>query len=171
MMWLLVRRLNARVLNADERERYAPYIAPDVLDAARVIEGHVPFWLRRDMQGVTLGHRIFLRPGAYDARRVEGISLLGHELVHVRQYRQGMTLLRYVWASRRGYRRNAYEIEAYAIGAQIRADVSAACLARRGLAAAASAVPGQPTSMPSIARANASATSIPSTAADMIPPA
>ena len=141
----------ARPLTAAERARYAPYFSGEVLAAAaRVVEGRVPFWLRPDMLGVTLGPRIYLRPDAYDPSSADGIALLGHELVHVRQYREGMTVLGYLWASRRGYRRNAYEIEACALGVRI----------RRQLAV-----------MPSIERASASATSMPSTPADMMPPA
>jgi Domain of unknown function (DUF4157) len=114
--------VHARPLSAAERQRYAPHFATEVLESARVVDGHVPFWLRPDMLGVTLGHRIYLRPGAYDPACLDGIALLGHELVHVRQYREGMTVLGYLWASRRGYRRNRYEIEAYEIGARIRAE-------------------------------------------------
>ena len=117
----------ARPLTAAERARYAPYFSGEVLAAARVVDGRVPFWLRPDMLGVTLGPRIYLRPGAYDPNSADGIALLGHELVHVRQYRDGMTLLGYVWASRRGYRRNAYECEAHALAARIRSE-----LCRRG---------------------------------------
>ena len=112
----------ARPLTTAEQVRYAPYFSAELLEAARVFDGRVPFWLRPDMLGVTLGHRIYLRPGAYDPGSADGIELLGHELVHVRQYRDGMTVPGYLWASRRGYRRNRYEIEAYAIGAQIRAE-------------------------------------------------
>jgi hypothetical protein len=112
---------NGRPLTPTERARYAPHFEPDVLDAARVIDGRVPFWLRPDMLGVTLGARIYLRPGAYDPDSASGVELRGPELVHVRQYRDGMTVWRYLWASRRGYRRNSYETEAFAIGARIRA--------------------------------------------------
>ena len=114
-----------RRLTLAEQLRYAAYFAPEVLDAARVIDGRVPFWLRPDMLGVTLGPRIYLRAGAYDPDSAGGVELLGHELAHVRQYRDGMTVWRYLWASRRGYRRNPYEIEAYAIGARIRAEAAA----------------------------------------------
>jgi len=40
-----------------------------------------------------------------------GVELLGHELMHVAQYMQGMNLLKYIWASRYGYRKNHYEIK------------------------------------------------------------
>jgi hypothetical protein len=118
------RRPDGRPLTPSERARYAAHFQPDVLDAARVIEGRVPFWLRPDMLGVTLGPRIYLRPGAYDPGSASGVELLGHELVHVRQYRDGMTVWRYLWASLRGYRRNPYEVEAFALGARIRAEAA-----------------------------------------------
>jgi len=120
--------IDGRPLTALERARYAAHFEPDVLDAARVIDGRVPFWLRPDMCGVTLGARIHLRAGVYDPHIADGVELLGHELVHVRQYRDGMTVWRYLWASRRGYRRNPYETEAYAIGARIRAQAVASRL-------------------------------------------
>ena len=117
--------IDGRPLTVLERARYAAHFEPDVLDAARVIDGRVPFWLRPDMCGVTLGARIHLRAGVYDPGTDDGVELLGHELVHVRQYRDGMTVWRYLWASRRGYRRNPYEVEAYALGARIRAEAAA----------------------------------------------
>jgi Domain of unknown function (DUF4157) len=117
-----VTSVHARPLTVAERQRYAPHFAAAVLESARVFDGRVPFWLRPDMLGVTLGPRIYLRPGAYDPACLDGIALLGHELVHVRQYREGMTVLGYLWASRRGYRRNPYEVEAYAVSARIRAE-------------------------------------------------
>jgi hypothetical protein len=39
-----------------------------------------------------------------------GLSLLGHGLIHVGQYRNGMTWLKYLAASRHGYDKNPYEI-------------------------------------------------------------
>lgn len=32
---------------------------------------------------------IYIRPGEYDETTIDGIALLGHELVHVGQYRTG----------------------------------------------------------------------------------
>jgi len=138
-------RVIERPLSDRERAHVAPLFDADLLDTVRIVDGRVPFWLRPDMLGVTLGHRIHFRRGAYDPERRESIELLAHELAHVRQYARGMTILSYAWASRRGYWRNPYEVEARAVGAQ---------LAR-----------------PSIDRPTASATSMPSTPADMIPPA
>ena len=120
---MLERGGSGRALTVIERERYSAWFAPPVLDAARIVDGRVPRWLRPDMCGVTLGTRVHFRPGAYDAATLDGIELLGHELVHVQQFMQGMTVWRYVWSSRRGYRRNPYECEAYAFAAGIRADL------------------------------------------------
>jgi hypothetical protein len=114
-----------RPLTRDELRRYEPYFSADVLTQARVVDGKVPRWLRPDMCGVTLGSRIHFRAGAYDPRTADGIELLAHELVHVRQFLEGMTVGRYVWACRRGYRRNRFEVEAYAVAARIRAEVCA----------------------------------------------
>ena len=116
-------RVLPQPLTARERQRYAPYFEPALLDAVRVFDGHVPFWLRPDMCGVTLGSRIYFRAGACDRDSPGGIELLAHELAHVQQFSQGMTLRSYLWASRRGYWRNPFEVDARAIGARVRAEV------------------------------------------------
>ncbi len=112
-----------RPLTHEELSRYQPYFSADVLASARVIDGKVPRWLRPDMCGVTLGSRIHFRRGAYDANTADGIELLAHELVHVRQFSEGMTVAAYVWACRRGYRRNPFEVQAYELAARIRAEL------------------------------------------------
>jgi hypothetical protein len=108
-----------------EQRLYASYFTRELLDAVRVFDGHVPFWLRPDMCGVTLGSRIYFRAGACDRSSADGIELLGHELAHVQQFSRGMTLRSYLWASRLGYWRNPFEVEARALGARIRAEVCA----------------------------------------------
>lgn len=113
-------RVQARALTPAEHARLASHFTDEVLKKARVVDGRVPLWLRRGMCGVTLGCMVYLRPGAYRAGSEAGVELLAHELVHVQQFMQGMTLLRYVWASRRGYWRNPYEAEARAIAARVR---------------------------------------------------
>ena len=110
-----------RSLTAQERLIYEPYFSQQVLDIARVIEGYTPFWLLKSMSGVVLGHRIYFRKNAYQANTLIGVELLGHELTHVAQYMQGMSILKYIWASRFGYRKNPYEIEAYYQGSAIKA--------------------------------------------------
>lgn len=93
-----------------------------MLNNARIIEDRVPFWLLKTMAGVVLGHYIYFRKNAYQPNTVMGVELLGHELTHVAQYIDGMTVLKYLWASRYGYRQNLYEIAAYAQGAKIKMD-------------------------------------------------
>ena len=105
-----------RPLSAQEQLIFKPYFAQNVLNVARIIDGRVPFWLRRDMCAVVLGHRIYFRADAYQPKTKRGVELLGHELTHVSQYLYGMTLLKYIWSCRKGYMQSLYEIEAYAKG-------------------------------------------------------
>lgn len=110
---------SGRPLTVQERTIFKPFFVKIVLDQARIVDGHVPFWLRRGMCAVVLNERIFLRAGAYQANTKRGIELLGHELTHVSQYLHGMTLWRYIWSCRKGYRNSPYEQEAYAKGRMI----------------------------------------------------
>ena len=71
------------------------------------------------MNAVVLGRHIHFRTGTYKAGTLRGITLLAHELTHVEQFLNGMTMLRYLWQSRRGYHRNRYEVEARAKGALV----------------------------------------------------
>jgi hypothetical protein len=103
-----------RRLTDPEKNLLAPFIPKIDLDAAELCDGNVPKWLGRRYIGVTLENRIYLRPGVYNSGSVKGLAVLGHELVHVGQYRTGMNRLKYLWASRRGYGRNPYEAPAYA---------------------------------------------------------
>jgi hypothetical protein len=108
-----------RPLTPFERAICHPYFRAETLTQARIVEGYVPFWLRRCMCAVVLGRRIFMRKGAYLAGpepTLADVKLLAHELTHVEQYLSGMTVMKYLWASRHGYRQNAFEIEAYAKG-------------------------------------------------------
>lgn len=124
MIWRHTRK-PGRALSEQEKRLFQPYFDGDVLNNARLVEGHVPFWLRKCMNAVVLGDRIHFREGAYQPGTARGVELLGHELTHVQQFRRGMTLLKYLWQSRRGYRNNCYEIEAHAQGAKIRRECAA----------------------------------------------
>ena len=119
-----------RKLTQQEREIFKPYFAQIVLEKARIIDGSfggkVPFWLRRDMCAVVLGHRIYFRAGHYQPNTKRGAELLGHELTHVSQYLHGMTIFKYCWSCRKGYTKSAYEIEAYAKGRMIAKDCNEA---------------------------------------------
>jgi hypothetical protein len=105
-----------RPLSALEREIFEPYFEKNVLDSARIVDGKVPFWLSQNMCAVVLGHRVYFRAGHYQPNTRRGIELLGHELTHVSQYLQGMTILKYLWSCRHGYYKSVYEMEAYTKG-------------------------------------------------------
>ena len=111
-----------RFLNDREKTLLAPYVPAEDLDAAVLHEGHVPWYLSRHFVAIVRGRHVYLRSGAYDPDTVEGLALLAHELTHVRQYREGMTALRYLLCSLRGYRKNRYEIQAFAVQARVRGD-------------------------------------------------
>ncbi len=111
-----------RPLSAQERALFKSYFSQQVLQLARIVDGKVPFWLRRDMCALVLGNRIYFRAGYYQANTPQGAALLGHELTHVAQYLHGMTMLKYVWSCRKGYMQSPYEAQAYAMGARIAKD-------------------------------------------------
>jgi len=71
------------------------------------------------LRGITTGNDIYFRPNAYDPTTIEGLAKLGHELVHVGQFRNGMTWAKYVWALRHGYDDNPHEKPAYDKGDEI----------------------------------------------------
>lgn len=48
-------------------------------------------------------------PCAKDGGRSDGLAVLGHELVRVGQYRNELTCLKYLRASRHGYAKNLSE--------------------------------------------------------------
>ncbi len=120
---------SGRPLSALEKQRFQLYFPENLLNQVRVVEegvvqangylGKVPFWLFKHMHGVVLGRVIYFRKGAYQANTSAGIELLAHELTHVQQFFSGMTIAKYLWASRKGYRNNRYEKEAYAQAAKI----------------------------------------------------
>lgn len=118
-----------RPLSATERALFQSYFQPRTLDMARIIDGHVPFWLDKRMCAVVLGHQIYFRSGLYQPNENSlinapaSLELLAHELTHVEQYLSGMTIFKYLWASRYGYRQNPYEIEAYDYGAYVCAQI------------------------------------------------
>lgn len=109
-----------RPLNTQERTIFEPYFQLNTLNQARITENHTPFWLHKKMCAVVLGAHIYFRKDAFQFNSQNGIELLAHELTHVEQYLAGMTVVKYLWASRYGYQNNPYEIEAYAKAANVR---------------------------------------------------
>lgn len=113
-----------RGLTGHERAALAPRIPEQDLDAARLHEGHVPWYLPARFVAITRGNRIYFRPGACRTDTADGLALLAHELVHVGQYRRGATwldfLLSYV---RHGYRNSPLEIQARRTQERFRRDL------------------------------------------------
>lgn len=116
--------IQSRKLDSRERQALLPYIHPADLDAAILHIGVVPFYLLKRFSGITRGRHIYFRAGAYDGTTAAGLALLGHELVHVGQYREGMNWLTYLWSARRGYFNSPYEVAAFAMQARILKDLS-----------------------------------------------
>lgn len=104
--------IKPRALTASERQYVASFFNHTTIEQAQIIDGYVPFWLRRSMIAVVLGKRIFFRQGVYQPNTAHGIHLLAHELTHVEQFLSGMTIWSYLWASRQGYKQNKYEVQA-----------------------------------------------------------
>lgn len=113
---------HGRPLTLLEKQTFAPYFAANVIEQTRIIDGHVPFWLRKKMIAVVINYRIYLRRGVYKANTKQGAALLGHELMHVSQFLHGMNWLKYLWSCRYGYRKSPYELAAYAKGGVIAAN-------------------------------------------------
>lgn len=103
-----------RPLTSKEKQTFKPYFAKNVIEKTRIIDGHVPFWLRKQMVAVVINYRIYFRAGVYQPDTKAGVALLGHELMHVSQFLHGMNWLKYLWSCRYGYRKSPYEVAAYA---------------------------------------------------------
>lgn len=121
------KRQFARPLSETEQHYFSPYFQAETISQAILIEGYVPFWLRKRMCAVVLGKRIYIRAGIYQPDTLAGVTLLAHELTHVEQFLTGMNVLKYLWASRRGYACNPYEIEAYQKAAFISQQLAENC--------------------------------------------
>jgi len=113
----------SRGLSAHERRALSPYIANEDLDSAILHIGKVPWYLPRRFVAIVRGRHVYLRPNAYVAGTVAGIALLGHELIHVGQYRCGMTAAAYLWSARAGYQNNPFEKAAFEMQSRILAEL------------------------------------------------
>lgn len=87
-----------RSLNQCEKTTLAPYIPQPDLDAAVLHLGRTPWYLPSRYIGITRGNDIYFRAGAYNPTTASGFALLGHELVHVGQYRRGATAVHFLWS-------------------------------------------------------------------------
>src|SRR5262249_44322675 len=88
--------LGLRPLTACEKGQLQPYIPEvDLYSAKLHVDQEPPIPVFPDVRAVTLGNHIYMRLGRYDPSTPEGLALLGHELFHVGQYRNGMTVISY----------------------------------------------------------------------------
>jgi len=106
-----------RELTEREKEIFKLWIPGDILNRARIRE-KAPWFLPKSFWGITLYNVIYLRE--YDPENIQSLSALGHELTHVRQYAEGMTIFSYLLSCKSGYLKSAYELEAYEIQRNIR---------------------------------------------------
>ena len=119
--------LGLRALTECEQSLLEPYIPKEDLDNADIHDGSVPWYTPDDMAGITRGNNIYFRPGVYAQGTAAGTALLGHELVHVGQYRNGMNWIKYLWSVRGGYSRDSkYEKPAYDLEDQVLGDLNRA---------------------------------------------
>jgi hypothetical protein len=119
---LMVGRTRApgRPLSAAEIDAFKPFFSEELLSSVILHEAHVPWWLPRRFEAVTLKSRIFIRQGAYYSATPAGLELLAHELTHVRQFADGMSYSKYLWSAVRGHSKSIYELQAFENAAAIR---------------------------------------------------
>jgi len=132
--------LGLRPLTACEKVKLAPYIPLIDLNNADIIEDEwppkvakfFPIPFLQNEAGITLGNKIYIRPGQYDSSTIEGMELLGHELVHVGQYRTGvLTKSKYIRELMKHGSdvKNKYEAPGYAMDDDIKFSLPAYLLA------------------------------------------
>jgi hypothetical protein len=110
--------LNAkRKLTGKEKDIFRMWFPESVLEVARIKE-RAPWFLPKSFYGITFYNVIHLRE--YDPGNVRNLAMLGHELIHVKQYAEGMTVWSYLSSCLGGYMKSLYEIEAYDMERKIR---------------------------------------------------
>jgi Domain of unknown function (DUF4157) len=120
-------------LTACEKKVLSPYIGSRDLNNADLHTDGIPWYIHmfqsNDVVGTTVGNNIYLKAGEYDPGIVAGLALLGHELVHVDQYAQGMTVPAYLNELRKNGsgRQNKYERPAYLEQDNILSDLKNTC--------------------------------------------
>ena len=115
-----------RRLNGFEKEALAACIPGEDLDGAVIHIGDMPWYAPKWASDITRGKDIYFAPDVYDGFLLRSLSLLGHELAHVGQYRLGMRWCTYLWSCVGGYRNSMYELPAFAMGEQISGKLDAA---------------------------------------------
>ncbi len=117
--------LGLRGLTGQEKHLLEPYIPQEDLDNADIHVGSMPFYAPQWASGITRGNDIYFRNPDKKFCTPNDLADLAHELVHVGQYRWGMTWASYLIASRRGYGNSPYEKRPYELQAQVASELSA----------------------------------------------
>ncbi len=115
--------LGLRPLTSEEKTSLGPYIPQADLENADVHVGEMPWYAPGWAAGITRGNDIYFRDPQQTFCTPRDVALLGHELVHVGQYRDGMTWLGYLLASKEGYENNPYEVSAYELQRKIQREL------------------------------------------------
>ena len=118
--------LGLRPLTDCEKRLLKPYIPEVDLNHAQIYDQAEPDGLPEGYDAVTNHNDILIRPGKYNSTTAAGLALLGHELVHVGQWRDGMSEYDYLWEARKNGtgRANKYEKPAYDMQKRIEDDLS-----------------------------------------------
>ncbi|CAN7320845.1 DUF4157 domain-containing protein [Acidovorax sp. LjRoot118] len=114
-----------RPLTQREKDFLEPYIPKIDLDSADIRVGEKPFYTQNGVDAITRGNVIYFTDPGQTFCTPKDLALLGHELFHVGQYREGMTWLSYLLASKNGYEKNAYEIPAHDLHRKIYRELKA----------------------------------------------
>ena len=114
-----------RGLTAHESRTLGRYIPRHDLQRAVLHIGSVPWYLPQSFAAIARGKDIYFRPGIFVEGTPSCLALLGHELIHVGQYRAGMNAFRYLTSCAGGYGNSRYEVPAYAMQSRILGDLCA----------------------------------------------
>ena len=72
----------------------------------------MPFYAPEWADAIVRGNKIYFRDPNQTFNTPEDLAFLGHELVHVGQYSEGMNWASYIWSARKGYKKDPYEVQA-----------------------------------------------------------
>ena len=94
------------------------------LDSAVLHIGEMPMFsdwvVDDDVIAITRVNDIYIKDPGFTSDSPKNLAMLAHELVHVGQFRNGMTWLSYLWDARDGYESSQYEQQAMKVEAQVR---------------------------------------------------
>ncbi len=114
-----------RELSPFEKWALSGHIPKVDLDNTRLHVGELPFWANWVINpaAITIGNDVYFRDVQHFVSP-NGLAIMAHELVHVGQYRRGMSRLGYLWSNRYGYSHdNEFEKPAYDMAVRVQHDM------------------------------------------------